>query len=85
MAKIDLDGLSIEELAALRDGAIEKLAQKVAARQAELEAELERLAQYGRPVKKAPAAAVAKAPKVEAAARDNARLEAAAKAAREAA
>jgi hypothetical protein len=85
MAKIDLDGLSIEELAALRDGTIEKLAQKVAARQAELEAELERLAQYGRPVKKAPAAAVARTPRVEAATRDHAKLEAAAKAAREAA
>jgi hypothetical protein len=57
MAKIDLDSLSIEELAALRDGAIEKLAQKVAARQAELELELERLAQYARPAKKMPAPA----------------------------
>jgi hypothetical protein len=66
MAKIDLDGLSIEELAALRDSAIEKLAEKVAARQAELEAELERLAQYGRPAKKA-AAPAAKSSKVEAA------------------
>jgi hypothetical protein len=66
MAKIDLDGLSIEELAALRDNAIEKLAQKVAARQAELEAELERLAQFGRPTRKV-AAPGAKAPKVESA------------------
>jgi hypothetical protein len=65
MAKIDLDSLSIEELATLRDGAIEKLAQKVAARQAELELELERLAQYGRPAKKNPAPA-AKPLKVEA-------------------
>jgi hypothetical protein len=46
MAKIDLDTLSIEELATLRDHATEKLAEKVAARQAELEAELEKLAQY---------------------------------------
>jgi hypothetical protein len=69
MAKIDLDSLSIEELATLRDGAIEKLAQKVAARQAELELELERLAQYGRPAKKTPAAA-AKPLKVEAARAD---------------
>jgi len=38
MAKIDLDGLGIEELASLRDRVIEKLAEKVAARQAELEA-----------------------------------------------
>ncbi|MGO9361116.1 MAG: hypothetical protein ACLP1D_26145 [Xanthobacteraceae bacterium] len=69
MAKIDLDSLSIEELATLRDGAIEKLAQKVAARQAELELELERLAQYGRPAKKIPAPA-AKPLKVEAARAD---------------
>lgn len=57
MAKMDLDGLSIDELASLRDRAIEKLAEKVAARQAELEAELERLSLYGgKPAKKAPAA-----------------------------
>src|SRR5258708_32160195 len=63
MAKIDLDSLSIEELAALRDHATDKLFEKVAARRAELEAELERLAQYGKPVKKiegAPAAKVKK-------------------------
>lgn len=57
MAKIDLDGLSIEELAALRDGAIAKLAEKVAARQAELEAELAQLQRYGVAVKKTPAVA----------------------------
>jgi hypothetical protein len=55
MAKIDLDCLSIEELAALRDNVIDKLAEKVAARQAELEAELEQLSRYGRPLKKPPA------------------------------
>jgi hypothetical protein len=60
MAKIDLDSLSIEELAALRDNVIDKLAEKVAARQAELEAELEQLSRYGRPVKK-PSATPAKA------------------------
>jgi hypothetical protein len=38
MAKIDLDSLGIEELASLRDSATEKLYEKVAARQAELEA-----------------------------------------------
>lgn len=66
MAKIDLDALSIEELAALRERAGEKLMEKVEARRAELEAELEKLAQYGRPVRKAPAAApVAKARKSE--------------------
>ena len=53
MAKIDLDSLNIEELAALRDAATEKLAQKIMARQAELEAELEQLAQYGKLTKKA--------------------------------
>lgn len=58
MAKIDLNTLSIEELAALRDDATEKLAEKVAARQAELEAELERLSLYGKPAKKSPAPAV---------------------------
>ena len=63
MTKIDLDGLSIEELASLRDRAIEKLAEKVAAKQAELEAELERLSQYGKPGKKGQAAPVAARPK----------------------
>jgi hypothetical protein len=57
MAKIDLEALNIEELANLRDRAMEKLAEKVAARQAELEAELDRLSVYGgKPAKKAPAA-----------------------------
>lgn len=63
MTRIDLDGLSIEELASLRDRAIEKLAEKVAAKQAELEAELERLSQYGKPGKKGQAASVAPRPK----------------------
>jgi hypothetical protein len=57
MAKIDLDSLSIEELAALRDNAIDKLAEKVAARHAELEAELEKLSQYSKPAKKSLASA----------------------------
>jgi hypothetical protein len=57
MAKIDLDSLGIEELAALRDNAATKLAEKVAARQAELEAELEKLSQYGKPAKKSHAPA----------------------------
>ena len=65
MAKIDLDSLSIEELAALRDHATDKLFEKVAARRAELEAELEKLAQYGRPAKKAEAAPVARTKKTE--------------------
>jgi hypothetical protein len=64
MAKTDLDSLTIEELANLRDRAIEKLAEKVAARHAELEAEMERLSQYGKPAKKLQGAApVAKAKK----------------------
>lgn len=83
MAKIDLDSLSIEDLAALRDAAIDKLAEKVAARQAELEAELERLAQYGRPAKKAPTAAT-RAPRLDVT-RETGKAEAAAKVAREAA
>ncbi|WP_322515957.1 hypothetical protein SR870_23810 [Rhodopseudomonas palustris] len=53
MAKIDLDALSIEELASLRDDATLKLSEKVAARQAELEAELAALSRYGKPAKKA--------------------------------
>jgi len=56
MAKIDLDSLSIEEVAALRDNATDKLMEKVAARRAELEAELEKLSHYDRPAKKSPAA-----------------------------
>jgi tryptophan 2,3-dioxygenase len=64
MAKIDLDSLSIEELAGLRDNATDKLAEKVAARRAELEAELEKLSQYDKPARKpqtaAPAAKVKK-------------------------
>jgi len=65
MAKIDLDSLGIEELAALREHATDKLFEKVASRRAELEAELEKLAQYGKPVKKAEAAPVAKVKKPE--------------------
>jgi hypothetical protein len=63
MAKIDLDSLSIEELAAMRDAATEKLAQKVAARQSELEAELESLSQYGKLAKKSLVAPAVTKPK----------------------
>jgi hypothetical protein len=64
MAKIDLDSLSIEELATLRENATDKLMEKVAARRAELEAELEKLSQYGKPAKKSQEPApVAKAKK----------------------
>ena len=52
MAKIDLDSMSIEEVANLRDSATDKLAEKVAARRAELEAELEKFAQYDKPARK---------------------------------
>ena len=65
MAKIDLDSLSIEELAGLRENATDKLFEKVATRRAELEAELEKLAQYGRPVKKAESVPAPKAKKTE--------------------
>jgi hypothetical protein len=65
MAKIDLDSLSIEELAALREHATDKLFEKVAARRAELEAELEKLAQYGKPMKKPENAPVAKAKRAD--------------------
>ena len=63
MAKIDLDALSIEEVANLRDIATDKLAEKVAARRAELEAELELLAQYDKPARKSQVAAPAAKPK----------------------
>jgi len=63
MAKIDLDSLSIEELASLRDNATEKLAEKVAARQAELEAELEKLSQYAKPTRKSQLATPVAKPK----------------------
>jgi hypothetical protein len=63
MAKIDLDAMSIEDLATLRDEAAAKLLEKVTARQLELEAEIERLAQYGKPGKKPAAASPAAKPK----------------------
>ena len=66
MAKIDLDSLGIEELAGLRENATDKLFEKVAARRAELEAELEKLAQYGKaPVKKVESPPATKAKKTE--------------------
>src|SRR4029453_1506858 len=49
LAKIDLDSLSIEELANLRENATDKLFEKVATRRAEFEAELERLRKNGPP------------------------------------
>src|SRR5260370_36770690 len=46
IAKIDLDSMSIEELAALQHRAIEKLGDEVVQQQAELAAESERLSHY---------------------------------------
>ena len=63
MAKNDLDSLSIEDLAALRENATDKLMEKVTARRAELEAELEKLSQYDKLAKKSLPAPVAKAKK----------------------
>ena len=49
----------------MREHATDKLFEKVAARRAELEAELEKLAQYGKPVKKPDGAPVVKVKKAE--------------------
>ena len=48
MQKVDLDSMSIDDLAKLRDQASEKLADKIAARQRELAAEMEKLAALGK-------------------------------------
>jgi len=64
--KTDLDSLGIEELASLREHATDKLFEKVATRRAELEAELEKLTQYGKPpAKKAESAPAPKVKKTE--------------------
>jgi hypothetical protein len=55
--------MSIDELVALRDNANDKIAEKVAARQAELRSEIEKLSQYGKPAKKPAAASMVKAKK----------------------
>ena len=57
MAKIDLDSLGIDELVKLREAVNAKLQEKVASRQLELEAELQRLSEFGKPAKKAAASA----------------------------
>ncbi len=54
MQKVDLESMSIEDLAKLRDHATEKLAEKIAARQRELAAELEKLSAFGKKAKAAP-------------------------------
>jgi len=68
MAKIDLeshlDSLGIDELVKLRETVNAKLQEKVANRQLELEAELQRLSEFGKPAKK-PAAPAPKARKSE--------------------
>ncbi len=51
MQKVDLDSMSIDELAKLCDQASEKLADKIAARQQELSAEMEKLAALGKKAK----------------------------------
>jgi hypothetical protein len=63
MQKIDLDALSIEELAKLRDNAAVKLTERVNARRKELESELARLSVFGKPGK-AKGKAAAAAPKL---------------------
>jgi hypothetical protein len=80
MKNIDLEPLSIEELATLRDQVTDKLAEKVVARQADLEAELGKLSQYAKPIKKPQSAPVAKSKK-DAATKEAATKEAVAKAA----
>jgi hypothetical protein len=68
MAKIDLDShldaLGIDELVKLRETINARLQEKVASRQLELEAELQRLSEFGKPAKKA-AAPVPRARKSE--------------------
>jgi hypothetical protein len=68
MAKIDLDShlesLGIDELVKLRETITIKLQEKVAQRQLELEAELQRLSEFGKPAKK-PAASAPKPRKAE--------------------
>ena len=53
MAKIDLDSLGIDELVKLREAVNVKLQERVASRQLELEAELQRLSEFGKPARKA--------------------------------
>jgi hypothetical protein len=65
MAKIDLDSMSIEELVKLRENVNAKIIEKVAARQLELEAEMEKLSEYGKSAKKPPTSPPAKAKKTE--------------------
>lgn len=65
MARIDLNSLSIGELAGPRENATDTLFENSRRTPRRLEAELEKLAQYGKPVKKAESAPVPKAKKTE--------------------
>jgi hypothetical protein len=65
MAKIDLDSMSIDELAKLRENINAKIVEKVAARQLELAAEMERLSEFGKSAKKSPSSPPTKAKKNE--------------------
>ncbi|CAN5332291.1 hypothetical protein BH10PSE10_BH10PSE10_04060 [soil metagenome] len=51
MQRVDLDSMSIDDLAKLCDQASEKLADKIAARQQELAAEMEKLSALGKKAK----------------------------------
>jgi hypothetical protein len=51
MQKVDMESMSIDDLAKLCDEASEKLADKIAARQRELAAEMEKLAVLGKKAK----------------------------------
>ncbi len=51
MQKVDLDALSIEELAKLRDQATVRLAERIHARRKELQTELAKLSTYDKDVK----------------------------------
>ena len=51
MQRVDLDSMSIDDLAKLCDQASEKLADKIAVRQQELAAEMEKLAALGKKAK----------------------------------
>ncbi len=64
MSKIDLDALSIDELAKLRDQATVKLAERVNARRKELQTELARLSSYDKDAKPTKGKAVPQAPKL---------------------
>jgi len=75
MAKIDLDSMNIKNSLPCANALSKSFAEKVASRQVELEAEMERLSQYGKPSKKSQAAPAAKAKKSDEKKGDEARPE----------